>query len=491
MGDLVKSAGSQNDIITKFHELIKDANVSTLREIIKVTSNVINNPHSSEIPAPSKDELDTFFKYIPNIFNPESLDISATPTLETQPSAGDLLGEEQDVFLDNLRTEIESLGLDQRSSDPRKVTTQWITTDQIKHKDLNSALCMSRFKNISKLCKIINAHDECVGEMNGCIVNCYRSSSARTNPHADDECYINQKASICTFSLGSSRDIAIFEHKKHNPATLRSFSLNENSVFVMHPGSQSVTKHKVMPSSEENADIRYSISFRNIISEEVDTARANQIQHQNENSNKVNTTVIFGSSMSKELCVKRLAGKRRNIKVINLSVSGAKIPDVSKDMDDFFTGTHSHFKNTEDNLENLQIRNVFISIGTNDIRRLRNGTNHLYIPVENLLKKARTLFTGANIYFQAVLPMPLEEQYTVKNVLSFNNMVLRACAAQKCMYLDVFDKFLDPFCFPNKFLYRRNSSSNRADLHLNRLGLSVLARSYIDYIRGRFNPIRY
>ena len=91
---------------------------------------------------------------------------------------------------------------------PRKVITQWVTAEQVKHKDLNSALCMSRFENITKLSKIINAHGECVEEMNGCIINCYGSFIAKTHPNADDECYINQKASICTFSIGSSRDIA-------------------------------------------------------------------------------------------------------------------------------------------------------------------------------------------------------------------------------------------------------------------------------------------
>ena len=83
-------------------------------------------------------------------------------------------------------------------------------------------------------------------------------------------------------------------------------------------------------------------------------------------------------------------------------------------------------------MEQLYIKNVFICVGTNDIAALRNNTpNHLYVPIVNLLKKAKTLFSGANVYVQSVLPMTVTSRYTVGNVLFFNKLILKACAANK------------------------------------------------------------
>ena len=160
------------------------------------------------------------------------------------------------------------------------------------------------------------------------------------------------------------------------------------------------------------------------------------------------------------------------------------IPDVSTQMDDFFT---SDIRDRQE-----KIKNVFICVVTNDVTKLQHGPNHLYLPIVNLIKKAKLLFKGANIYFQSLLPMPLLSQFTRSNVLKFNDIVLKACVAQKCFYLDVFGKFLDEYYCINPHLFRFNQSRNCIDVHLNSVGLGILARSYIDYIRPRrFNPIRF
>ena len=142
--------------------------------------------------------------------------------------------------------------------------------------------------------------------------------------------------------------------------------------------------------------------------------------------------------------------------------------------------------------ECLNIRNVFICVGTNDVANLYDSNpNHLYNPIVSLLKKAKILFNGANIYFQSVLPMPIKSRFTVHNVLLFNKLILKVCAAEKCFYLDVFRNFIDRYGCNNFRLFRFNSSTNCMDVHLNSLGLGVLAKSYIDYIRGRYNPIKF
>ena len=161
------------------------------------------------------------------------------------------------------------------------------------------------------------------------------------------------------------------------------------------------------------------------------------------------------------------------------------IPDVSAQMDSFFTSDVME-------RESLKIKNVFICVGTNDVAKLHQGPSHLYLPIVNLLKKAKMLFKGANIFFQSLLPMPILSQFTRSNVLQFNKLALKACAAQKCYYLDVFSKFLDSHNCINPRLFRFNYSRNCIDVHLNSVGLGLLARSYIEYIRPhRFNPLKF
>ena len=49
--------------------------------------------------------------------------------------------------------------------------------------------------------------------------------------------------------------------------------------------------------------------------------------------------------------------------------------------------------------------------------------------------------------------------------------------------MDIFSDFLGPNSHPNPDLYRWDG------VHLSNKGLSMLARAYIEKIRGRFNPI--
>ena len=491
----MSTGSSQNNIIEQCKQLINEATPSTLREIIMLVNNkLLSNHHNPQ--KTGIQTLDELFKYIPDIFTNKSLDVSTG--LPSDPLSHTNI-EDPDSFMKDLKTELDSLGLDKRKAGPRKVTTQWIVSEKNSSRDLKSALPMDKFPHITKLCNLINDHDECQGVMNGCIVNCFISDSSRQRPHADDEVYIDQNSSICTFSIGSSRKFTIFE-KKHDPAPLRSYVLQNKSLTIMQPGSQSITKHKVMPGIA-NSEIRYSISFRHIINNNDSTAATSDTVDNNDNTDvngtdtisdvvcdigPIKTSVIFGTSITKYLCERKLEGHRNpeNVKVINCSVSGAKIPDISKQMDDFYSSGVC-------DVEKLEVKSVFISVGTNDLARLRErGVNHLYIPIENLLEKAKLYFGDADIYFQSVIPMPIKSNVIVDNLLSFNKLILKACRSQRCYYLDVFNNFLDKYGdFPKEDLFRIDRRLNCLDVHLNYRGLGVLASAYISKIRGKFNPI--
>ena len=487
-----------NVTLNKIKELLSDAPSSLLKEVIKLSTNQLLSKEHNSPPCPSEEDLEKLFTYVPNALNKFSLEISTSPdTIDNEEHIPD-----ESAFFQELRDELLSLGLHNRKSNKfkkNKPASQWVLTKPHNHPDLKNGLALNKFKCLSKLCKITNEHDETKGIMTGANINCYRGKNSRTRPHADDEKYINQESSVCTWSLDSEREFRIFRKKhwneKHDDDDyLKSFTLQHGSLMFMHPGSQACTKHKVMPGDtngrnlddeDDISDLRFSISWRDIIYDdhECDTSTVSET-NSSKNTQPKDTSLIFGTSISKYLDEKKLQG-RRNIRVLNCSQSGAKLSDVSDQMDTLFTS--EKIEN-----ERLNVKNVFICVGTNDVASLRNSTpNHLYVPIVNLLKKAKTLFNGANVYVQSVLPMTVTSRYTVGNVLYFNKLILKACAAEKCFYLDIFNNFLDKYGYNNAQLFRLNSRTNLIDVHLNSRGLGVLAKSYIDYIRGRFNPIKY
>lgn len=75
------------------------------------------------------------------------------------------------------------------------------------------------------------------------------------------------------------------------------------------------------------------------------------------------------------------------------------------------------------------------------------------------------------------MPRTVQNAYTVNNVLGFNKLLVRLCALNKCLYLEIFSQFLDRITMnhPNPSLYRWD-------------GVYLLAREFIDKIHGRFNP---
>ena len=464
------SAGSQN-VIDQYLQLIKDASLEVIKEINVINSNLLANFSTIKQIAPS--ELDSNFFVVPNIFQSTSLDISSS-NLVSDKSIPEYVVDE-DTFMHGLKDELDSLNLMNKYSNKKKVATQWILKESCP--DLKNSLDMSKFKYINKLCDIINEHDSTIGTLNGCIVNLFHGNSSRMNPHSDDERYVDQTSSICTFSLGAEREFRIFDKKHKNPKPLKTLAVTEKSVSFMQPGTQYTTKHMIMPSRNlYDSDIRYSISFRRIINTECTLKKS--IDSLDVQVGPVKTSIIFGSSISKPLIAEKLAGKHRlDLKVLNESVSGALIKDVYTQMDTAYS------KLSPDDV----VKNIFICVGTNDItRNHRNGVTHLYAPIEGVLRKAMVLFPEADVYFQSLLPMPITNNRIVDDVLNFNKLVYKACKLNKCYFLDVFDKFLIDSDYLDYSLYQFRN--NRVDVHPSSKGLGILARAYINIIRERFNP---
>ena len=87
---------------------------------------------------------------------------------------------------------------------------------------------------------------------------------------------------------------------------------------------------------------------------------------------------------------------------------------------------------------------------------------------------------------QSVLPVHIDNDYTVKNINDYNKLLFLLCAQNKCYYIDAFTYFLD-----HNGQYR-NQNLYKDRVHLNHYGISLLARNYIYLMNNkRFNPIGF
>ena len=195
--------------------------------------------------------------------------------------------------------------------------------------------------------------------------------------------------------------------------------------------------------------------------------------HRNLHSKRINPAKIVGKHGNPEL-----------EQFINCSTSGDFIKDASVKVDKLYAGTLTDYMDNPVD-ENVKVKNIILSVGTNDIRRKEHGVNNLYTPFKALLDKCRLLFPEAKLFVQSAIPMGFEFKWTPRNVLEYNRLQ-RRCSREvpNCYYLDVFNEFLDRNSqYPLRDLFRDC-------LHPSAKGTSILARAFIKIARGRDFDLR-
>ena len=269
----------------------------------------------------------------------------------------------------------------------------------------------------------------------------------------------------------------------HHTRVVHSVDATNNSLYVMHPGCQSILKHRVLQGDSSGSEnhIRYSISFRrsNAVPR---TDSADQAFRSDKSPNTppvsaIPASLMVGDSFLARLDEDRLGKNRKTI--INLAKGGNKFHDVIQSL--------RTFKSDSENDKYL-IKQIFISVGSNEIRNCKNGIHHLKGELFNLVRSIKHFFPSAKPYMQSLLPLPVtydNRSHIVENVLDFNKMIYHVCVHERVYMIDIFRTFLfrgyrHHMLFPN----------NVNDIHPNRRGLGVLARKYIDIIHSRhFGPL--
>ena len=387
---------------------------------------------------------------------------------------------DDNAFLENLRFELDSMDLIRPQS--RKIESLWLYLSDVCD-DIKS---ISKYPNINKLLDMVNAQiSDANSALDCCNIICYSNDKKSLRLHSDNESNICQTHPIATFSLGAPRRIEFVPIGSHHTRVVHSVDATNNSLYVMHPGCQSILQHRVLQGDSSGSEnhIRYSISFRRSNA----TPRresADQTPRFEESpntppvsANAIPASLMVGDSFLARLDKDRLGKNRKTI--INLAKGGNKFRDVIQSL--------RTFKSNSENDKYL-IKQIFISVGTNDIRNCKNGIMHLKGELFNLVRTIKHLFPTAKLYMQSLLLLPVthdNRSYVVENVLNFNKMIYHVCVHERVYMIDIFRTFLfrgyrHHMLFPN----------NVNDIHPNRRGLGVLARKYIDIIHSRhFDPL--
>ena len=408
----------------------------------------------------------------------------------------------EDFLDDAIKAEVQSLGLVKKTDKPQ---TQWLSYDtraycfSDKENLKRPAIDINQFPVICDLLKRVNSDPRTTQNADGALVIVYNSNSANIDYHDDGEKLMDGGSSISTVTFGSDRDINFCNHSLRPRVAQHTVQCGNHDMMIMKPGCQENLVHKVCRGNrtvgDESDSQRIVISFRKVTPEvvtdpEVSFDATNLVADKRVKdvpTPPTRITIIAGDSFSAALDAKRL-GRNGKKTVVNLSKGGSTIKDVSLQLDSYFLS---------DARDDTVVEKVFVCVGANDIRNCRNnGVRHLKSPLVSLVDQIKMIFPDALVWFQCLLPLPMQHQYSVRNVEQFNKLLLEVCTYKEVYFLGhVFKKFLVFNLMSNCYLRRESLFPNRVNIHPNKLGLSIIASHYIRLIhsnsKARFNPLGY
>ena len=120
---------------------------------------------------------------------------------------------------------------------------------------------------LEKMEDIINDKLKSIGiepiDFNSCLINKYRNGDDHIKAHRDSPNSFGEYPTVVGISFGTTRNIDFKRHEYETSDDDFSFSLEDNSMFIMSGASQKCFVHEVPKS--ETTDIRYSFTFRKFV----------------------------------------------------------------------------------------------------------------------------------------------------------------------------------------------------------------------------------
>lgn len=397
-----------------------------------------------------------------------------------------------DTTVQAIWAECDSLNF---GSNKRKASSQWLSSnnDPYVYNDANpvhEAKNITDFPGICKLMDMINADARFTGPVDSCLILKYSCESTSCSLHADDEVGLDQKKSICNYSIGTTRTLEFFD-KQNTKTAVKSVVMENNSLTHMKPGTQQLLKHMVRGSAKKVPGVRYSISFRglnnthgNVIADDVKPAPI--IESDPITTRRRRVCLVAGDSYAARLDEERL-GRRGRVNVVKIAEGGSKLDKVAKQLEDYAEAN-----------KDVIVDSICISVGTNDIRNCQQGVNHLRGPLKHFCKHIKSLYPDSRVYFQTLLPLPCKDNndwQTNHKVIRFNKILFDECVFNRFYVIDAFKSFILPrWSWSRGSPHIRNDKLfDNNDIHPSvKFGMGVLAKLYLRVLHSKyFNPYVY
>ena len=406
-----------------------------------------------------------------------------------------------DFFDDGITAEVESLGLFSKKS--TKPQTQWLSSDSRAYcfsdnnRNKHPSMDISQYPNICKLMERVNRVNPTTQDADAALIIVYNKDQAGIDFHDDGESLMDGSSSISTVTFGSARDVQFCDHSRFPRLPQHTVNCGNHDLMIMKPGCQQRLVHRVCRGNSKGEEVerRFVISFRKLsqpdsspddpeisFGEKSPAAKIQKTAPPPRSTPRV--TLIVGDSHTIGLDGTKL-GRHGRKRVINLSKQGARIGDVREQIEGFYLSD-------EHASGGIIVDKVFVSVGTNDIRDCReNGTRALKIPLLYLAEQIKLLYPDAVVWLQNLVPLPWQHNYTFRNVQEFNSVIYEVCKHAQLYFLDIFSEFLVFNPMYNVLRRRESLFVDNKNIHLNKYGLSRLARRYINLIHNSFNPLGF
>ena len=238
---------------------------------------------------------------------------------------------------------------------------------------------------------------------NSILVNKYRTKNVTLGWHKDLERVVDQTFPIAALSVGASRRFQISDSKEKSKRTqMIEIILVDNSLLIMKPGLQNSHFHRIVEgrnSGNNECGVRHSLTFRRLLSPPISNVIADQVQpvstgtllsptpHANTTQQAVSTppatisspvipspspveshinctdTLVFGSSLTRDLDMKLLSKRGKTFKVF--TKGGARVETVIK-----------MIRDAVDNKEvcTACVSSVFLIVGGNDVENIQSSS---------------------------------------------------------------------------------------------------------------------
>ena len=313
---------------------------------------------------------------------------------------------------------------------------------------------------------------------NSMLINRYKNLHCYLGPHKDDEKSLDTSSPISAITLGATRRFQIGTDKNTVTHTV---NLESRSLCTMFPGFQEKYYHSIAPgrkSIKKEKGVRYSITFRRILAdknahlptlneeEQVEDEEQEEEEEQQQQEISAPDTLVFGSSLTKELDGTLLSKYNRKFKVY--SHSGARVKDISNDI-----------KRVGECVDSSKVTSVFLVCGGNDVGNLTKDSDieDVYLDYENLAEVTKAVFPAAKINIVSLIPRNIRYKTHVHNMCEMNKWLDEFSHEHSFRFVNIFSHFLI-FKSPHSWSLNRKLF-NSSNIHFNKIGNSVLAKVLI------------